>query len=654
VSAEAEDTRTSGAAPPPGRAAAPDGALPGYAECHFCTVRAKRRSWRCRGCVGRLDLRERLIRSAEDAPRRRVARVLSLILPGAGHLYAAQPGTALFYVMIVGVALGYFFHLPEKGAMELNLGRYFVLAALAGVWALAALDAGRGHDDRQPPCQEACPAHLACMLYVQHVRERRHRASLEQVALACPLPASIGRVCHHPCEKECRRGRVGEAIAICALKRFVSDRDPGATRDLYRAAAPPAPLLRERIAVVGAGPSGLSAALALRIIGYPVTLLEAEAEPGGMPAVAIPDYRLPQEVYRREVDAMLAAGIELRTGRRLGKDFQLADLEAEGFAGAYLALGAQRTVRLPHCGTPEQGFVDGLEFLRAGKLGTAGRLSGDALVIGGGNVAMDVAKTALRLGATTVRVIFLETRETMPAHSWECEEALEEGIILIPAAATISFEHRDGRVAAALCRRVQRIELDENRRIRPVYWEGTDFTLAADTVITAVGSGPDYGFLSGPPPRTPLARGLFVGRLPAQPGVAIPVFYGGDYLSGPASVIQAIAAGYQAANALHGVLGKVRYLRLVPWNRMRRVRLTGYTDAPAWRGRVPVVREEPADRCTSFCEICHVYPDDGAVAEAGRCLRCRWKITKATAGPAPDIVLGAHKPGAKRVETTSA
>ncbi|HWR96983.1 MAG TPA: FAD-dependent oxidoreductase [Candidatus Methanoperedens sp.] len=603
--------------------------LPGYAECHYCRVRKKRRAWRCRRCVGRLDLRDRLIRAAEDPPRRRAGLGLSLLLPGAGHLWAAHPGAGLFYLAILAIALTYYLVLPG----EVNAGRWVTIGALAAVWVIAALDAARGHAEARPPCQEACPAHLACMHYVTHVREGRHLASLEQVLHLCPLPASIGRVCHHPCEKDCRRGREGEPIAICALKRFVADGWHEAAREFYRGAAPPAPVFAERIAVVGGGPSGLAAALGLRIMGFPVTLIEAEAEAGGMPGAAIPDYRLPREVYRREVQSILDAGIETRFGRRLGKDFQLADLQAEGFAAAYLALGCQRTVRLPHCGTPEQGFHDGLELLVRAKRGAAERLAGEVLVIGGGNVAMDVAKTALRLGAAAVRVIFLETRETMPAHVWECEEALAEGIMIVPASATVSFEIREGRVASALCKRVQRIEFDEKKRLRPVLWEGTDFTLPATTVLTAVGSGPDYGWLPAPPPRTRAWKGAFVGRLGGPPGCTIPVFYGGDYLTGPASVIQAIAAGYQAAEALYRTLGKVRLLRGPHWNLMRRVRFTGYADTPRLRLRNQVAMCEPAERCTSFREICAVYPEQEALAEAARCLRCRWTIDKPPQAP---------------------
>lgn len=598
---------------------------PGYAECHFCTVVRKRRSWRCRRCVGKLDLRERLLRAAEERPRRRVGSALSLLFPGIGHAWSAHPAGGVFYFLVVAIGVAYYTILK----VEPNAGRWMTLAALALIWVIAAIDVARGRDERRPPCQEACPAHLACMHYVTHIREGRFLSSLEQIMHLCPLPASIGRICHHPCEKDCRRGREGEPIGICALKRFVADGHHGEVRDLYRSAAPAQPVFPEKVAVVGGGPSGLSAALVLRIMGFAVTLIEAEAEAGGMPGVAIPDYRLPQEIYRREVASMLDAGIETRFGRRLGRDFQLADLAAEGFAGVYLALGCQRTVRLPHCGTPDQGFHDGLDLLKMAKRGVAQPLAGPVLVIGGGNVAMDVAKTALRLGASEVRVIFLESRETMPAFTWECDEALAEGVMLVPASATVSFEIDGGRVAAALCQRVQRIEVDEKKRIRPVLWEGTEFSLPAATVFTAVGSAPDYGLFPAAPSRAPLRNGAFVARLPHAPGVAIPVLYGGDFLSGPASVIQAIAAGYQAAEEIYRALGKVRYARLPHWNRMRRVRFTGYADTPALRRRNQMAMEEPADRCTTFCEICHVYPEEDAIAEAARCLRCRWDIAPA-------------------------
>jgi len=624
-----------GAAPapggsPPGGAADAGERIPGFAECHFCRVKPRRRSWRCWRCVGRLGLRERFVREAEQRLRRRTAPVLSLVFPGLGHLWAGHPaGGALFFVIL---AIGIAYAVVLEG--EFNAGRLTLYSAVTVVWVLAALDATRGQREPDPPCQEACPNRLACMRYVQLVREGLPLESLELVQLRCPTPGSIGRVCHHPCEKDCRRGREGEPIAICALKRYVSDERHREAEGFYRDAAPPEPIYKERIAIVGAGPSGVAAATVLRVLGFPVSLIDAEAEPGGMPALAIPDYRLPQEIYRREVAAALAAGVEFRPGRRLGTDFQLADLAAEGFAATYLALGAQRTVRLPHCGTAEEGFVDGLDLLRQAKRGEAPALAGEVLVIGGGNVAMDVAKTALRLGAATVRAVFLETRETMPAHTWECEEAVDEGVMLVPATATVSFERRDGRVAEALCRKVGRIEVDEQRRIRPVLLEGTDFTLPAATVITAVGSGPDFGFLPAPPPRTPLRKGLFVGRLPAQPGVAMPVLYGGDCLTGPASVIQAIAAGYQAAGEIFVLLGRARRWRMPHWNRIRRVVLDGYLDEERLRVRNQMVAEEPGDRCTSFCEICHVYPPATAVAEADRCLRCRWTVSKRTRGPA--------------------
>ena len=291
-------------------------------------------------------------------------------------------------------------------------------------------------------------------------------------------------------------------------------------------------------------------------------------------------------------------------------------------------------MRLPHCGPPEQGFLDGLELLKQAKLGAAQPLAGPVLVIGGGNVAMDVAKTALRLGASEVRVIFLEARETMPAHTWECDEALAEGVMLVPASATVSFEVHEGRVVSALCKRVQRIEVDDKKRIRPVLWDGTEFALPAATVLTAVGSSPDYGIFPNPAVAHPaLGRGRSWVASRHPRGWRSRCSMVGDYLSGPASVIQAIAAGYQAAEGLTRALGKVRYARLPHWNRMRRVRFTGYADTPRLRRRNQMAMEEPAERCTSFCEICHVYPEQDAQSEAARCLRCRWDIAPAPKQP---------------------
>jgi NADPH-dependent glutamate synthase beta subunit-like oxidoreductase len=596
--------------------------LPGYAECHFCTVAKKRRSWRCVRCLGRFSLRDRIVRAAEEKIRRPLASVMSFFLPGLGHFYRSSPGTGIFFFFIMAVVVAYFVFVEG----EMTSGRWSLVGVLILVHIAQAIDAGRGPGESLPPCQEGCPAALSCALYVGLTREGKFREALELVEVKCPFPGTVGRVCHHPCEKNCRRAEEGEAIAICALKHFLADNAAADAGSFYRSEAPPSELFPEKIAVVGGGPSGLSAALYLRIMGFQVTVFEAEKELGGMPGSVIPDYRLPGWVYREEVERILALGVEVRTETALGRDFELGGLKEMGFSAAYLALGAQRSVRLPHCGAEEEGFLDGLEFLKQSKAGLGKKLHGDVLVIGGGNVAVDVAKTAVRLGGERVRKIFLETREAMPAHTWECEEAVEEGVELVPASAAVSFETKEGRVAAALCRRVERIDVDEHGRLRPVLQEGSDFTLEADWVITAVGTSPDYELFSGRPKLKEIRRGVRAGRLSPSLAPGFPVVVGGDYFAGPSSVIDAIAAGYEGSLELYRRLGKFSFFRLPTWKRLRPVKYPAYVDGPDKYRRKEMEKVDPEIRCESFCEICEVYGPEKAREEASRCLRCTWPM----------------------------
>ncbi|TNF48814.1 hypothetical protein EP232_02050, partial [bacterium] len=370
------------------------------------------------------------------------------------------------------------------------------------------------------------------------------------------------------------------------------------------------------------------------------------------PLIYAPGYRLPQEVYRREVERILELDLDLNFGMALGKDFTLKDLQDNGYSGIYLALGAMRSVSLPHTGEESEGFLDGREFLENVVLGKGDQLAGQVLVIGGGNVAMDVARSALRSGADKVKVICLEkkhvsrekqfhyfknewteimledTGEFMPAWQWEVEDAVEENVEIIDAGATVSFDIEGGKVVRARCQKVERIDVDPQGRLIPVLQDDTDFTIEADCVITAVGSTPDYSSLGGRPKMTDLSREIPLSLMAPGDDVAIPVLSGGDFVNGPASVIDGIAAGREAAYYLYSeLLGdppiNIRYQRRLvhqPW--------ANYPDSFDKRLR----RKQDTNRFPGsngpFGEVFLGYREDVAREEADRCMRCDWPLVR--------------------------
>ncbi|UCG38321.1 MAG: FAD-dependent oxidoreductase [bacterium] len=622
--------------------------LEGYRECHTCAVREKMESRRCYHCTGRLDLRDLLLLQGEKKYRRSRAPILSAIVPGLGHWYSGRRYIGTYFFAMAPLSVGLVLATYQKW----NWGLSVLTLSFVLVWLLAILDSKRGPFYFQPPCQLACPGRISCSQYVHLAAKGDERASLELVEAVCPFPGTIGRICHHPCEQECNRGKDGEPVAICTLKRFVDDNVDKDYNFYRRELDKNRETLDRRVAVVGSGPSGLSAALYLRLFGFDVSLFEAREFGGGTPAIYAPGYRLPREIYRREVDRILELDLDLRFGQRLGSDFTLQDLEAEGFAAAYLALGAMRSIRLPHTGEEAEGFLDGREFLENVVMQGDVRLEGEALVIGGGNVAMDVARSALRCGAAKVRVICLEKRpepeervftyegnvwtrirpsdtgQFMPAHPWEIDQALAEGVEIIDGGATVSFERRNGKVVRAHCLRVERIDKDEKGRLIPVLMDGTDFTVNADWVITAVGSAPDFSFLGGVPAHTRVSDEAALIRLDKATGVSMPVLAGGDLATGPASVIEAIAAGKEAALYIFRVLVgspsvSIRYRTrriMEPW--------ANYPDSLDHRARRKEIQLPVPERLKSFGEVCGGFAGKVAREEAERCMRCDWPLMR--------------------------
>lgn len=622
--------------------------LEGYRECHICAVGEKMKARRCRHCTGRLNLRDLLLLQGEKRWRQRIAPVLSTIIPGLGHWFSGRCYIGACFFTLAPLGIGLVLVTYQKW----NWGLTVLIISLLLVWYLAVLDSRRGSWSFQPPCQEACPAGISCSLYVHMAAKGMDLEALELVESVCPFPGTIGRVCHHPCEQVCNRGKDGDPVAICALKRFVDDH-VDRPYDFYRRELDKGQRrMGKRIAVVGAGPSGLTAALYLRLFGFDVSLFEAEDFGGGSPAIYPPVFRLPAEVYRREVDRILNLDLDLRFGKRLGEDFSLREIEDEGFAAIYLAMGAMKTIKLPHTGGEQEGFLDGKEFLARVRSEGGMRLSGNVLIIGGGNVAIDVARSAIRSGTDSIRVVCPERRpesrargfdyirgewreikpvestQYMPAFPWEIEEAVREGVEIVDGYAAQSFDIENGKLTAANCRRVERIEKDRHGRIVPVLRDGWLKKLEADWVLTAVGSSPDWSFLGGTPETVPVAKGIPLVRLETGAALTIPVVAGGDMASGPGTVIEAIAAGKEAALHLYRKLARntpvsIRYKSrkiLEPW--------ANYPDSPYLRTRKREITLPEEERKVSFREVYGGYAVNVAREEAERCMRCDWPLIR--------------------------
>jgi NADH-quinone oxidoreductase subunit F len=464
------------------------------------------------------------------------------------------------------------------------------------------------------PCQGACPLDTDVPGYIGLIRAGRLEEAYGLISQSNPFAAVCGRVCSRPCESKCRRAQLDEPVAIMHLKRYVTDH-------AHRPRVRPLPVTQpERVAIIGAGPAGLTAARELRRRGYPVTVYEALPEPGGMLRWGIPAYRLPRDILARDIADILATGIDLRLSTRIGHDLPFADLEVS-CAAIYIAVGAQRSARLAIPGENLPGVHGALELLRAHNLGEPVSLRGRVAVIGGGNSAVDAARCALRLGADSVTIYYRRERGDMPAIPWEIAAAEEEGVKLELLTAPIEVIGEQGRVAGLRLARMQLGEFDRSGRTRPEAIPGSERVVPVDCVIAAIGQEAELDFLPGTT-AVDVGRGLVGVDHDLRTGHPR-IWAGGDVTSGPAMAVDAIRSGRRAAESIDAALlaARGRKPRRDPAPEV--IQIPYEVDEEATEQPQTAMPELPAsERRAGFVEVELGYTEAMARAEARRCRRC--------------------------------
>ena len=467
------------------------------------------------------------------------------------------------------------------------------------------------------PCSNACPAGVDVPGFVSLVGENRYAEALQLHRDRNPFASVCARVCFHTCEDKCRRANMDEPLSIRGIKRFMAEQE--VTVQLPRVLENETNAAR-KIAIVGAGPAGLSCGYFLARLGYKPTVYESEPRPGGMLVQAIPAYRLPREELAREIRMIERMGVTIETNMRLGKDFTLEQLKSEGCEAVFLAIGAPEGVRLGIPGEDAQGITEAMAFLRQYNIRGSVPVGKNVVVIGGGNAAIDAARTAMRLGAESVSILYRRTRAEMPAYEEEVEEAEHEGVVLHTLVAPVEILTKDGKVVGVKCDRMVLGGFDRSGRRRPVAGSEGDFVVPADQVIAGIGQTLDSkGLFNGTAPELDRRGFVQVNRLSGQ--TSIPwLFAGGDAVLGPASVVDAIAEGERAAVAIDQMFTGEQHAF---WREYKPVDTAFDPDAePVSYRRAKMQLLPVRKRKSNFQEVELPLAENFARREAQRCLRC--------------------------------
>ena len=476
------------------------------------------------------------------------------------------------------------------------------------------------------PCQFTCPINTEASVYIALIALGKYEEALRIVKKDNPFASSLSRVCNHPCELKCRAGQDGgQSIAIRDLKRFATDY--GLKNDLYSEVTPSKKTKGIKVAIIGSGPAGLTCGFYLSQKGYDVTVFEKESVIGGMLALGVPEYRLPREILDADVNYILSAGIEVKTNAALGKDFTIEQLFNQNYKAIFIATGAYKSLKINIPNEDIIGVIPGIEFLKKIRLGKKVQIGKKVAIIGGGNSAIDVARTVLRLGKSeSVTIYYRRTIDEMPAHKEEVEGALEEGIKFETLTVPIKLIPKDGKLNSCEFIRVKMGDIDESGRKKLIQIEGSEFTVKLDTLIISISESPDTSFLKNEKIERTKWNTIKINSETfetTQKGV----FAGGDVVTGPNTVVDAVASGKIAAESINQYLNgeeiKREYKLTRPSIYVEPTILT-----PEEIEELSVVKRykpmqlSAKNRKTNFNEVEFALSEEDAVKEAKRCLRC--------------------------------
>jgi NADH-quinone oxidoreductase subunit F len=473
------------------------------------------------------------------------------------------------------------------------------------------------------PCQHICPIDQEASVYIAHIAQGKFNEAMDIITKDNPFPSVCGRVCHHPCETVCRASEMEDSIAIRSLKRFVTD---WAIETAYQSPNGYTPLSKDnKIAIIGAGPAGLTAGYHLRKKGYPVTIFESLPVLGGMLRTGIPEHRLPKKILDYDIENIIQSGVDIEINKKLGKDFTLNDLFKDGYEAVFIATGAHKSMKMKIPSEEAEGVIQALELLKDANLGKETKLGKRVGIIGGGNAAIDAARVAVRNNNTEkVSILYRRTRKEMPAYEEEIESAIEEGINIQFLVLPVKVLTDTGKVTGVECVRMRLGEEDESGRKRPIPIEGSEFSVKLDTLLLAIGERPDVSFITENDKLKVSKWETIIADKENLSTSQEGVFAGGDIFTGPSTVVEAIAAGKKAAESIEKYLEKKSLEREYKLNRpsvyVESIQLTEQEIEEASRPEMP--RLSVKERQKNFKEVNLGFSTETAIKEAKRCLRC--------------------------------